>query len=99
MPTSKGVDCIINSVLFIPIFGLHLSSNVENYIAGNNKDTTKHFSLIESDTSGDTLQSAKLNDSSELPVFDFDSMLVATNHFSITNKLGQGGFGPVYKVI
>ena len=72
---------------------------LKTHKAGNNKDTTEHFDLIKGDTSIDTLQSAKPHDSSELPVFDFDSMLVATNHFSITNKLGQGGFGPVYKVI
>ncbi|XP_028097300.1 G-type lectin S-receptor-like serine/threonine-protein kinase SD1-29 isoform X1 [Camellia sinensis] len=36
------------------------------------------------------------SESSELPMLDFDKVLVATNNFSITNKLGQGGFGPVY---
>ncbi|GLT36789.1 hypothetical protein SLA2020_111450 [Shorea laevis] len=33
----------------------------------------------------------------ELPLFDFDSMVVATNNFSMASKLGQGGYGPVYK--
>ncbi|GLU23157.1 hypothetical protein SLE2022_391820 [Rubroshorea leprosula] len=32
-----------------------------------------------------------------LPLFDFDSIVVATNNFSMANKLGQGGYGPVYK--
>ncbi|CAL5408625.1 unnamed protein product [Camellia sinensis] len=36
-------------------------------------------------------------DSSELPMIDFDKILVATNNFCITNKLGEGGFGPVYR--
>lgn len=31
-------------------------------------------------------------------MLDFDGILVATNHFNLTNKLGQGGYGPVYKV-
>ncbi|PIA60770.1 hypothetical protein AQUCO_00300351v1 [Aquilegia coerulea] len=31
----------------------------------------------------------------ELPLFDFNTVATATNNFS--NKLGQGGFGPVYK--
>ncbi|XP_042520162.1 putative G-type lectin S-receptor-like serine/threonine-protein kinase At1g61610 isoform X3 [Macadamia integrifolia] len=33
----------------------------------------------------------------ELPLFDFDCVAVATSNFSDANKLGQGGFGPVYK--
>ncbi|GKV42591.1 hypothetical protein SLEP1_g49974 [Rubroshorea leprosula] len=33
----------------------------------------------------------------ELPVFELAMISYATNHFSLTNKLGQGGFGPVYK--
>ncbi|KAM5588482.1 hypothetical protein ABKV19_006765, partial [Rosa sericea] len=37
------------------------------------------------------------HDSSELKIYDFDSISIATDNFSITNKLGQGGFGPVYK--
>ena len=35
----------------------------------------------------------------ELPLFDLSSIASATNNFSINNKLGEGGFGPVYKVI
>ncbi|KAJ4718595.1 Receptor-like serine/threonine-protein kinase [Melia azedarach] len=33
----------------------------------------------------------------ELPLFSFSSVSAATNNFSDTNKLGEGGFGPVYK--
>ncbi|CAN6363449.1 unnamed protein product [Urochloa humidicola] len=35
--------------------------------------------------------------SSEFTVYDFLQVLEATNNFSEENKLGQGGFGPVYK--
>jgi hypothetical protein len=34
----------------------------------------------------------------ELPIFDLTTISNATNNFSIDNKLGEGGFGPVYKV-
>ncbi|XP_061994500.1 G-type lectin S-receptor-like serine/threonine-protein kinase At1g61500 isoform X2 [Rosa rugosa] len=37
------------------------------------------------------------HDPSELLIYDFNAILTATDNFSITNKLGQGGFGPVYK--
>ncbi|XP_061336849.1 G-type lectin S-receptor-like serine/threonine-protein kinase At4g27290 [Gastrolobium bilobum] len=33
----------------------------------------------------------------ELPLFDLATLVSATNNFSIDNKLGEGGFGPVYK--
>jgi len=35
----------------------------------------------------------------ELPLFKFEELTIATNNFHVTNKLGQGGFGPVYKVM
>ncbi|XP_074269991.1 G-type lectin S-receptor-like serine/threonine-protein kinase SD1-13 [Silene latifolia] len=33
----------------------------------------------------------------ELPLFKFEKLSAATNNFQESNKLGQGGFGPVYK--
>lgn len=35
----------------------------------------------------------------DLPLFDFKVIADATNNFSVNNKLGEGGFGPVYKVL
>ncbi|PKI72933.1 hypothetical protein CRG98_006633 [Punica granatum] len=34
----------------------------------------------------------------DLPFFDLSTIAAASNNFSFINKLGQGGFGPVYKV-
>ena len=34
----------------------------------------------------------------ELPLYDLDTLIAATDDFSAENKLGEGGFGPVYKV-
>ncbi|TQD96087.1 hypothetical protein C1H46_018323 [Malus baccata] len=47
----------------------------------------------------DTLQEYIRGKNDELLVYDFETILVATDNFSTENKLGQGGFGPVYKVI
>ena len=35
----------------------------------------------------------------ENKVFSYETLVAATNKFSILNKLGEGGFGPVFKVI
>ncbi|KAG5594394.1 hypothetical protein H5410_035626 [Solanum commersonii] len=35
----------------------------------------------------------------DVPYFHLETILAATDNFSIANKLGQGGFGPVYKGI
>ncbi|XP_056167193.1 G-type lectin S-receptor-like serine/threonine-protein kinase At4g27290 [Syzygium oleosum] len=45
--------------------------------------------------SGDNYESQK--EDLELPLFDLSTVAIATNNFSTDNKLGEGGFGPVYK--
>lgn len=51
----------------------------------------------------DIIDSGRFNEEEtkamDVPFFDLESILAATNKFSNSNKLGQGGFGPVYKVI
>ncbi|XP_059660454.1 G-type lectin S-receptor-like serine/threonine-protein kinase At1g11330 [Cornus florida] len=43
---------------------------------------------------GDYLNQMKFE---ELPLFSFEKLANATDKFDVANKLGQGGFGPVYK--
>lgn len=37
-------------------------------------------------------------DELDLPLYDLNTIVIATNNFSDVNKLGKGGFGSVYKV-
>ncbi|KAJ9553586.1 hypothetical protein OSB04_017631 [Centaurea solstitialis] len=41
--------------------------------------------------------SVPMEDLDELPVFSLDKIAAATDNFSVSNKIGEGGFGPVYK--
>lgn len=35
----------------------------------------------------------------DVPMFELSAIIKATDNFSDENKLGEGGFGPVYKVL
>ncbi|KAK7302655.1 hypothetical protein RJT34_13548 [Clitoria ternatea] len=37
------------------------------------------------------------NEDQAPPFFDINTILAATNNFSVENKIGEGGFGPVYR--
>ncbi|KAI3509908.1 hypothetical protein L1887_25433 [Cichorium endivia] len=53
---------------------------------GTNREECGHDSVNNSE-----------NEDLELPLFSFSTLVKATNRFSLNNKLGEGGFGPVYK--
>ncbi|MCI43878.1 serine/threonine protein kinase, partial [Trifolium medium] len=51
---------------------------------------------LKQDSSGEE-NGAQSNAHPNLPFFSFKTITTATRHFSHQNKLGQGGFGSVYK--
>ncbi|KAG5391839.1 hypothetical protein IGI04_021802 [Brassica rapa subsp. trilocularis] len=55
------------------------------------------FKRMEELTSGNESASNQVK-LKELPLFEFQVLATATDSFSLRNKLGQGGFGPVYKL-
>ena len=55
--------------------------------------------LFNKEESHTPFPSDNLNQVQELPLFNFEMLVSATNDFHLSNKLGQGGFGPVYKVM
>ncbi|XP_062013328.1 G-type lectin S-receptor-like serine/threonine-protein kinase At1g61370 isoform X1 [Rosa rugosa] len=92
---SLAAICFI-SILGSIVFGWH---RLQRNKKGKRQVKTKYFgSTGTTVTSTDRLQEyIREHDPSELFIYDFDCILVATNTFSNTNKLGEGGFGPVYK--
>lgn len=72
----------------------------------NGDDDFNHITLIKelegnettSTTFGKTPNRGR-KDRNELHVFSFQNILSATDYFSDTKKLGEGGYGPVYKGI
>ncbi|KAK7395393.1 hypothetical protein VNO78_15950 [Psophocarpus tetragonolobus] len=64
--------------------------NKKRFMPFNNGESSEHTSYKVMEE----LSQVKLQD---LLLFDFERIATATNNFHLSNKLGQGGFGPVYK--
>lgn len=45
-----------------------------------------------------TITKVETEEDLELPLYDFATIQAATNNFSPANKIGEGGYGPVFKV-
>jgi hypothetical protein len=63
----------------------------------NKKGNTK-ISLVSTSTSDELPEGSPAQDF-ELPFIKFEDIEAATHNFSEAYKIGQGGFGKVYKVL
>jgi hypothetical protein len=69
-------------------------------VAGRKTNTENQMKLMHGGyTTSDELGREKNTSDFELPFLKFQDILLATNNFSSTFMIGQGGFGKVYKVI
>jgi hypothetical protein len=66
------------------------------------KGQSKHLFSVASSSVYSEESPRELNGStrnSDLPFFGLSVIVAATNNFYVANKLGEGGFGSVYKVL
>ena len=70
-----------------------------SYLCTSSFDNNHNQPLLGNDSIHDEnmVRSAR-KDNMELPLYDFEIIDTASNNFSDENKLGEGGFGPVYEV-
>jgi hypothetical protein len=88
-----------NKIIYPFIYGCLLNSESRKSSRRNRVlralDTEKHVK--------DLMDSGEFREEDEkgidVPFFDLECILAATDNFSDTKKLGKGGFGFVYKVI
>ncbi|XP_016554659.2 G-type lectin S-receptor-like serine/threonine-protein kinase At1g61370 [Capsicum annuum] len=91
---------IVSSILILGIFGCifyqwkanQRGNRIKDYFPADRRQNSRELST---DNFWD--EQALPKDSSELPLLDFAKLATATDNFSEINKIGAGGFGPVYK--
>ncbi|WZZ29024.1 hypothetical protein YC2023_012425 [Brassica napus] len=75
---------------------VYIWSRLQTMRVGSTIDQEMLLRELGIDRRGRHRRSARKNDN-ELQIFSFESVALATDYFSDANKLGEGGFGPVYK--
>ncbi|CAI0431184.1 unnamed protein product [Linum tenue] len=88
----NGIGCMIWSGGLVDVqhFGTGGGNVLNLRLAGSELGKT-HLS-----GPAEIIEGSQMNPA-DLPLFNVNCVAIATNNFSIENKLGQGGFGPVYK--
>ncbi|KAL4019700.1 hypothetical protein IC575_018456 [Cucumis melo] len=88
--TARTVIIIVVSIVSVIILVVAIFIILRLRKRKNRKSTDKFEGVVIGDTT-DEISSV------ETIQFDFETIKIATNDFSSENKLGQGGFGAVYK--
>ncbi|KAK7246625.1 hypothetical protein RIF29_41495 [Crotalaria pallida] len=98
--TAMIVGIILSAiVIFLGLLGIYLIRRRRKLRSILNENTEQRGSFHRSQEllNNEVIFSSQMDDL-ELPMFDFKTITMATDNFSEANKLGEGGFGSVYKV-
>ncbi|XP_030491293.2 cysteine-rich receptor-like protein kinase 10 isoform X1 [Cannabis sativa] len=94
--TNKIIISVSSIAAFAAVLGLCYCLYIRN--KNRDKDNSTRILLPNSDGfSGRGFHGTDEDHSGEMHYFNLSSIMAATNNFSDANKLGEGGFGPVYK--
>ena len=79
--------CELHIEVFLNSFKFNLQEKGKQGITGDKFDLSPFYNLKRSEKKSQAFQ-----------LFKFSQVVDATDNFSFTNRLGEGGFGPVYRV-
>ncbi|KAL5579242.1 hypothetical protein UlMin_011684 [Ulmus minor] len=96
-PDNDGKRTVIISVSVVSAFLLFFL--ISGYIIWKRISNSRKSQATTTNTSTQDQENdaGLLEKDLELPLFGLDIIIDATNKFSASNKIGEGGFGPVYK--
>ncbi|KAM5547859.1 receptor-like serine/threonine-protein kinase SD1-8 [Rosa sericea] len=91
---------ILMLILFLYcLWRKHNSLGIYRFHIGRTDSVKLLLSQLSSDDSGNSSPVIELGKTKDhaLPTLSFSCIVASTNNFSVANKLGEGGYGPVYK--
>ncbi|KAH9688409.1 cysteine-rich receptor-like protein kinase 10 [Citrus sinensis] len=97
-----AIGATVSSIIVLVLFSFLLrciKRRKEREKANSQETGLLHLAdgRLGNDYTYDVLGGQKQEESQEFPLFPLHLAVEATQHFSDENKLGEGGFGPVYK--
>ncbi|KAJ6752166.1 hypothetical protein OIU85_002575 [Salix viminalis] len=96
---NKKVGVIVGSILaslFVICMGIYLF--IRKKKKKQKRYATSHGRSRLEQLPEDTFSISHHEEDLDLPHYDFTALAKATNDFSFTHFLGEGGYGPVYRV-
>ncbi|XP_062110934.1 G-type lectin S-receptor-like serine/threonine-protein kinase RKS1 isoform X2 [Humulus lupulus] len=91
-----GIALSSFAILILFLFFIYWWRKTKTKAKEQRSENVYTTSIYFNDNSGEN-EYEECTNNSELTLFDLNTIAAATNNFSIDNKLGEGGFGSVYR--
>ncbi|CAL4992847.1 unnamed protein product [Urochloa decumbens] len=93
----RHISRVLIVSLVVPLLALFICVTISIRLISRRIKGKGSQDMNKTNVKKDEMQDWELEGSSGFTAYDFSQVLEATGNFSEENKLGQGGFGPVYK--